>query len=236
MANMRLSTMTIDQAIRHGGSELFVINNFVDRNSRAADVVGEYRDPNAPNSPPRPFKVPASWIPQRISDIAPKEAFLENSADFMAAVRRRWLVIVDPKQASEFLANNPDAQVEADHIQLIIQGNMAGIASIMSGSEGEEIDLGTVRNRNADAASAMAAMSQNAPIDGTPGDTPEQQVSPQVMDIMNRPPEAMSDQGKLNALRGLPQLTPAEQTYIHQHTSDPAILGWLNELSSPKFS
>ena len=218
MVKMQLTTMTIDAAINHRSTALWCINNFVDAENRTADVVGECRDPNGYTGQVQPFKIPASWIPQRVSDIAPKDYFLEGSIDFLNAVRRQWLVIVDPQQAEEFLNSHPDARIEADRLKVLLQGHAIGVSSLLRGAEGAEtIDLDAVRNR----ASTGTA---NIP-EGTPTPT-EHEVKPVVMQIMAREDEPAS---KLNALKSIPTLRQADLDYIHVNTADQSILAWLSD-------
>ena len=113
---------------------------------------------------------------------------------------------------------------------------MVGVDSLLSGMEGEEIDLAEVRNRGVRAQGNMDRMGINAPTTGDPNSSPNEDVSPQIMDIVMRPPEDMSDQTKLNALKSLPKITPNERAYVHRNTQDVNTIAWLNELAAQDVS
>ena len=233
MAIPQLKTLTIEQALANRSTTLYVVNNFSDRNQRTADIVGEYRDTNSSGANAQPFKIPVSWIPQRLSDIAPKEFFLEGSPDFMNAVRRQWLVIVDPKQAEAFLNESPEAQVEADRITLVIQGNQIGVDSLLRKEEGETvIDLNRVRNRGQNTQQRTSELIASGPVDDQPQNSKDTGISPQVMNVMQRPDNEVSAVAKLNSLKSITNLSKQDLEYIHMNTSDTNTLAWIKEAST----
>ena len=208
----KLKVRDADYAANARDRHLFVLNLYKGSNGKRADILGTFIDSS---NKAQPFKIVSSWVPQDLSNFAPKDLFLEKSSDFLSFLRYKWIVIVDTAEAKTLFEKDPKARKELEEINL---GTINSDIDIVE----DHIDLDTLRLKHKKPTLEVNDDDENLAVG----------VSPSIVDIMERPEEgegSLTSDEKLNQLMNLIELTEEDVRYIQAKTKDPEIVAWLSQ-------
>lgn len=134
-----LKPTTIEKLRRDATGEVWVLNNTARLPNMQAGLAVISVTMN--NGDPRIVRIPNTYIPVDVSQQLPK-SMLIDSPDFLNAVMRRALLLIDPASAAEYFAQDIDgSQAELDRItQDLMGGGRFSEAEIPAGFALQEIE------------------------------------------------------------------------------------------------